>query len=174
MTIPENTQRFLTRRPPGTPVGRFTEGFTAPIQGLKFLNQRRHLWRLAVLPILFNLLITGLIIVVLIAIIGWFASVVHPWLTDGVSGGWWVLVLVGEVLAVLMLLAICGVAAVVIWKVLGGVLCGYFYGKLAEEVEDPDLLDDAKVNFGMAVASKNWNDHVGDILQKIEGNTKDL
>ena len=46
--------------------------------------------------------------------------------------------------------------------------------KLAEEVEDPDMLNDAKVNFGMAVASKNWNDHVGDILQKIEGNTKDL
>lgn len=46
--------------------------------------------------------------------------------------------------------------------------------KLAEETEDTDTREQAKVNFGMANASKNWNDHVAGILKDVEGNVKDL
>lgn len=42
--------------------------------------------------------------------------------------------------------------------------------KIAEETEDSDLKEAAKVNFGMANASMKWNEHITDILQKVEGN----
>ena len=46
--------------------------------------------------------------------------------------------------------------------------------KLAEETEDSETREQAKVNFGMANASKNWNDHIAGILRDVEGNVKDL
>ena len=44
--------------------------------------------------------------------------------------------------------------------------------KIAEDTEDRDIKDTAKVNFGMANASMKWQDHVTDILKGIEGNEK--
>lgn len=44
--------------------------------------------------------------------------------------------------------------------------------KIAEETDDRDIKDNAKVNFGMANASMKWTDHVGDILRGIEGHEK--
>ena len=44
--------------------------------------------------------------------------------------------------------------------------------KIAEDTEDRDIKDTAKVNFGMANASMKWQDHVSDILKGIEGNEK--
>ena len=41
--------------------------------------------------------------------------------------------------------------------------------KIAEDTEDRDIKDTAKVNFGMANASMKWNDHMSDILKGIEG-----
>ena len=41
--------------------------------------------------------------------------------------------------------------------------------KIAEETEDSDLHEAAKVNFGMANASTKWNDHVTNILKGVQG-----
>ena len=41
--------------------------------------------------------------------------------------------------------------------------------KIAEETEDSDLREAAKVNYGMANASIKWGDHVSNILRNIEG-----
>ena len=42
--------------------------------------------------------------------------------------------------------------------------------KIAEETEDNELKEAAKVNFGMANASMKWNEHMIDILKNVEGN----
>ena len=41
--------------------------------------------------------------------------------------------------------------------------------KIAEETEDNELHEAAKVNFGMANASTKWNDHVTNILKNVQG-----
>jgi len=41
--------------------------------------------------------------------------------------------------------------------------------KIAEETEDSELKEAAKVNFGMANASMKWNEHVTDILKGVAG-----
>lgn len=46
--------------------------------------------------------------------------------------------------------------------------------KIAEETEDSDLREAAKVNYGMANASIKWGDHVNNILKNIEGNNDAL
>lgn len=46
--------------------------------------------------------------------------------------------------------------------------------KIAEETEDSDLREAAKVNYGMANASIKWGDHVTNILKGIEDNTNQL
>lgn len=42
--------------------------------------------------------------------------------------------------------------------------------KIAEETNDVDLREAAKVNFGMANASTKWNEHVNSILKQVQGN----
>merc|ERR1712156_1306508 len=46
--------------------------------------------------------------------------------------------------------------------------------KIAEETEDSDLREAAKVNYGMANVSIKWGDHVNNILRNIEGNNNAL
>ena len=41
--------------------------------------------------------------------------------------------------------------------------------KIAEETQDGDLREAAKVNFGMANASTKWNEHVTNILKGVQG-----
>ena len=48
--------------------------------------------------------------------------------------------------------------------------CFYRAMKIAEEINDPEIKETSKVNFGMANASAKWNEHVTDILKNIEGN----
>ena len=40
--------------------------------------------------------------------------------------------------------------------------------KIAEETEDPDLHEAAKVNFGMASASAKWNEHITSIIKGVD------
>lgn len=40
--------------------------------------------------------------------------------------------------------------------------------KIAEETEDTDLHEAAKVNFGMANASAKWNDHITSIIKNVD------
>lgn len=113
----------------------FRDGFTAPYQGLRLLNRRRSLWRYAILPTVVNVVITALVLAMLIASVTWFLTIVHPWFTGGLAGWRWGLAVAVEIAAAVVLLIVCGGAAVLTWQFLTGVLCGYFYGKLAEEVE---------------------------------------
>lgn len=46
--------------------------------------------------------------------------------------------------------------------------------KIAEETGDPELKEQAKVNFGMANASMKWNNHINNILQGIQNQSKNL
>lgn len=39
--------------------------------------------------------------------------------------------------------------------------------KIAEETGDPEMKEQAKVNFGMANASMKWNNHVTNILTNL-------
>ena len=46
--------------------------------------------------------------------------------------------------------------------------------KIAEEIDDSEMREQAKVNYGMANASIKWSEHVSDILKGIEGNNAQL
>lgn len=47
---------------------------------------------------------------------------------------------------------------------------GHFYRamQIAEQTDDTETRETAKVNFGMANASMKWNEHVKDILIKVQ------
>lgn len=107
----------------------FWEGVRTPWDGLIFMNQHPALWRFAVIPTILNLLITALTLAALI-----FLSVklMGGWMPD--FGQAWLWSVMEFLAAVLLITAALGVALIA-WCVLQGVLCGYFYGKLAEAVE---------------------------------------
>jgi len=113
----------------------FVEGFTAPVHGVRVLLRFPQLWRYAVLPLLMNLIITVVVGFVLVLLAGWLMVNGHAWLVEGQSG--WLLWLgwLGEVVLTLLSVAVCVVAAVLLWHILSSVLCGYFYGLLAHELE---------------------------------------
>lgn len=114
---------------------RFREGLSSPWRGLRFLNRHPGLWRYAILPTLANLLITALVLTVLVLSAAWLFAHVHAGATEGLSGWHWWLAVGAEVAVAIVFLLVCGGAAVLTWKFLTGVLCGYFYAQLAEEVE---------------------------------------
>jgi CysZ protein len=114
---------------------RFHEGAATPMEGLRFLNRRRELWRFAVAPLIANVLITGLVLLLLVATAAAFLSVVHPWIhqdADWPAGLLWT----AEILLAAVLVIVSLGAALLLWKLLTGILCGYFYGRLAKEVEE--------------------------------------
>lgn len=49
---------------------------------------------------------------------------------------------------------------------------GHFYRamQIADQTEDSETREHAKVNFGMANASMKWNEHVQSILNKVQNN----
>lgn len=104
-------------------------GLMTPLEGLKYLWRRPRLWRYAVAPIVCNLLITVLVLAALI----WGGIEASNRLSAhypaGVLGSAaWLATLLALVLVALAL-------AVGAWFLLGGILCGYFYGRLAYQVE---------------------------------------
>ncbi len=142
---------YLAAPAPATWTAQFREGAAAPWRGLRFLNRRPALWRYAVAPVLVNLCITGLVLAALIATVAGVLRFVHPWFeAEGGAYAWiW---RIGEFVAAVALLIVCLGAAVVVWKVLTGVLCGYFYGVLANHVEQelglrPDELHDLSLRY---------------------------
>jgi len=113
----------------------FVEGFTAPLLGFRALMQFPSLWRYAIAPLLMNLLITAIVGGVLLLLAGWLAVNGHSWLVSGQDGWFYWLGWVGEILLTLFAMAVCVVAAVLLWHILSSALCGYFYGLLARELE---------------------------------------
>jgi uncharacterized protein involved in cysteine biosynthesis len=107
----------------------FADGLTSPWQGLRWMAARPRLWRYGWLPILANLLITGLIFLGLIAA-GYDAFLR---LSPDFGAGWGQ-VLIGMLLVLVLASAVLA-GVFLAWVVLQGLLCDYFYGKLAERVE---------------------------------------
>jgi uncharacterized protein involved in cysteine biosynthesis len=120
---------FLTHPAATTPYPSFREGFVAPWDGVVYLAWRPTLVRYGVIPLVLNLLITGLVLVVLVLTGTALAVYVHPWF----SAGWGGRTL--EVAAVVALSLVLLGVTLIAWKLLEGVLCGYFYGELARRVE---------------------------------------
>jgi CysZ protein len=105
------------------------EGFLIPLDGLGYMMEHRDLWRYAVLPFVFNLLITlvllGLLILGLYGFHSWWQP---PWVSGWVAA-------VAEVLVGILLAVVSLGLALIAWVVLQAVLCGFFYEKLAAAVE---------------------------------------
>lgn len=122
-------QTGLSRLAATSAWGAFREGLAVPWIGLRYMMRHPALWRYGVFPVLVNLLITGFLLILLIAAGGWFFVTIHPKFGEG---AWWLL---AEVLAAALVVVVVFGLAVVAWMVLQGILCGHFYGRLAEQVE---------------------------------------
>ena len=107
----------------------FFAGFSAPWLGWRFMRAHPGLWRYGVIPLLLNLLITAVLLVLLIGTAAYLFSEFH-----GRAGEGW-LWLAARVLVAIVLLAAAVALALLAWVFLQGVLCGHFYGRLAERVE---------------------------------------
>ncbi|MCX7046728.1 MAG: EI24 domain-containing protein [Candidatus Sumerlaeota bacterium] len=107
----------------------FSEGFSAPARGFTYMCRHPRLWTHAIIPILLNIVITGLALLLLIAAAGYFSTHLHPWF----AGAWYWRV--AEVFCVLAfgLMALAGACAV--WLLFQTILCGYYYDKLARRIE---------------------------------------
>src|SRR6185436_8379966 len=72
----------------------------------------------------------SLFVLLLLMLAGvWYAQELHP----RFAGGWWQRGL--EVLVMMALFAVIVGLALAVWLLLQSILCGYFYGKLARQVE---------------------------------------
>ncbi|MEA2707797.1 MAG: CysZ protein [Phycisphaerales bacterium] len=105
------------------------EGMTAPLAGWQVMQRYPALWRYAIIPVVLNLLITLLILIGLVSLALFFSVKLHP-LFDPT---WTDRLLEAGTILLLIILALGGALATYI--LLNGILCGYFYGKLAREVE---------------------------------------
>jgi CysZ protein len=107
----------------------FREGLLAPWEGFRFMNRNPRLWQFGILPVFLNLLITVLVLALLISGGVWYAQTMHP----RFAASWWQRGL--EVLVILALFVGIVAIALAVWLLLQSILCGYFYGKLARQVE---------------------------------------
>jgi uncharacterized protein involved in cysteine biosynthesis len=107
----------------------FREGFLAPWDGLAFMCRHRELWKYGVIPILLNIVISGVVLVVLLVVAGLAIDRLHPMFPAG--WGWLTL----EIISGIAIAALAILGAFVSWLLLEAILCGFFYGKLAVQVE---------------------------------------
>jgi CysZ protein len=91
--------------------------------------RHRELWKYGIVPIVLNVLITGFVLVVLLVTVGFAIDWLHPMFSDG--WGWVTL----EIVCGIALAALAVLGAFGSWLLLQAVLCGFFYGKLAAQVE---------------------------------------
>jgi len=105
------------------------EGMTAPLAGFQVMQRYPALWRYAIIPVLLNLLITLLILIGLVSLAAYFSVKLHP----RFDPTWTDRLLEAGTILLLIIVAVGGALAT--WILLNGILCGYFYAKLAREVE---------------------------------------
>lgn len=133
--LPRSVSQYVLASPARTTLGRFTEGFGATGQGWRYLMANPTLWRYALVPIALNLLIATVALITMV----WFAyqvfTAIHSgWVSDLPAWLKWIAT-AGEVVLGLILLLICLAGTMVIWFVGSNLICGYFYGVLAEKTE---------------------------------------
>ena len=141
----QQLQAFFDAPPPRTQYGGFTEGVKSAWWGARYLWTHRSLASYAILPTIVNIIITAFVFGLLVVLVGAAAVWMHSYFTAGQTGGWWWLYLCLEILATLVLLFVCGGIAIIVWKFMTGILCGYFYGKLAERVERQLGIEDDEI-----------------------------
>jgi CysZ protein len=107
----------------------FREGFLAPWDGLAFMCRHRRLWKYGVAPVILNVLITGVVLLILVVAVGFAIDRLHPMFPTG--WGWFGL----EIVCGIALVALALLGAFISWLLLQGILCGFFYGRLAVQVE---------------------------------------
>jgi uncharacterized protein involved in cysteine biosynthesis len=61
---------YLAAPPARSGLARFVEGAAAPVRGFRYLNRNRALWRFALLPLVFNSLITTTAFLLLFTVAG--------------------------------------------------------------------------------------------------------
>jgi uncharacterized protein involved in cysteine biosynthesis len=142
------------KRPEKSGPNAFVEGFFAPWNGLKYMRAHSELWRYAVVPTLLNVIITAVVASGFIsACVG-----VTAWLHPKFSESWWGWA--GEILTIIGLLTLAAGAAAATWILLQGILCGYFYTKLACQVElqlgiNPQEIKEAPFRYQVLDATRN-------------------
>jgi CysZ protein len=105
------------------------QGVLVPWRGFLFLLRRPTLWRYGVIPLVLNLFITTFVAASFLGGVALLIVRLHPYYPDGWLGG------ALEVLSGAGLLLLSLAVALGAWKFLEGVLCGWFYYRLARNVE---------------------------------------
>lgn len=91
--------------------------------------RRPALWRYGLVPVLLNVIITGLMLLFLVSAGIFTMTEMHAWFVETGRSFYW------EILTICALTILTFGLLLAAWKLLEGVLCGHFYGKLAREVE---------------------------------------
>lgn len=128
-------KRLLSRPPATNLLTAFAEGLMTPWRGLQYLRGHPDLWSFAALPILCNLLITAVTMGVAFGATAWLISRMHTGVVAEQQGVWWYLALAAEILAGIAMVLMAGLMAIITWRILTGILCGYFNSKLTAQVE---------------------------------------
>jgi CysZ protein len=110
-------------------IERFRAGFVAPWEGFRHMNQNPSLWRYGLIPVALNLLVTLVLLAGLVAVAVYYFQYLVPRLPLGLWGA------VLKVATGLGLLVVALALAAMAWLLLGGLLSGHFYEKLARQVE---------------------------------------
>jgi uncharacterized protein involved in cysteine biosynthesis len=110
-------------------IAAFLEGIQTPLAGFEFMRENTKLWRYGIWPVAVNLLLTGILLVALFGAGTYFVTSVHGRFSPNVSGRSL------EILLIVFLLVLACSMALVFWLVMQIVACGYFYGRLARQVE---------------------------------------
>jgi uncharacterized protein involved in cysteine biosynthesis len=107
----------------------FKVGLATPFRGLRFMREHRELWRHALPVILVNVVVALAILALAVFAVAMYIQRVHPLFPPTWQGT------LLEALIIPLLLAGLALISVGIWFILGGIICGYLFGRLAEAVE---------------------------------------
>ena len=135
LSPPNGVSSWLAREPAAKAADRFWEGLSAPWHGWRLLRQQPQLWALAALPTLLNLLISLLVAAAVIGGGYWLMTTLHENFAGQFTGWGWYAALAGEVLLILAIAPLLLILAIILWKILTTILCGWFFSRLALEVE---------------------------------------
>ena len=111
-----------------SPVG-FVEGALTPWRGFRHMCDHPRLWRFAGMPIALNMIITVAVLALLIWAVPELIHYAHASIVDV----WYRIPLLFVLDTLIVAAAITATA--VTWLLVSGILCGYFYERLAREVE---------------------------------------
>ncbi|MEZ4750258.1 MAG: EI24 domain-containing protein [Bdellovibrionota bacterium] len=117
------------RLPKSSAIEAFFEGFGVAWEGYGFMKSHRGLWRYGWAPVLLNLVLSiGMLFLLYYA----GSTFYHSWLPSFPEGIWGYFLKLVAILAGVVVILGVGVA---VWFLLGAILCGFFYSKLARQTE---------------------------------------